>query len=222
MLLVAGVDAPGVRRLIEGLAFSSGFFFVILSESVLFTEANVVLPATVLEEHRGGMKVARFWVLALIGNFLGALLIAAAISAAQMYDTETIELLGEVVEHKMAYREIGGLGAWLAVVLSGVLANWLVGMAAFFAMMARTILGKYIPVALAVTAFVAANLQQSPANMGYFSLLMSHTEGPGWVAAFAWNILPAGVGNLIGGLLLVALPFWFVFDRPAARASARE
>ncbi len=46
--------------------------------------------------------------------------------------------------------EVLGLG------LSGVLANWMVGMAAFMATMGRAIVGKYIPVVLAVTLFVAA------------------------------------------------------------------
>jgi hypothetical protein len=42
-----------------------------------------------------------------------------------------------VIERKLAYREVGGAGAWWQLVLSGVLANWLVGMAAFFAFMGR-------------------------------------------------------------------------------------
>lgn len=50
----------------------------------------------------------------------------------------------------------------MQALLSGVLANWLVGMAAFFATMGRTIFGKYIPVLLAVTTFVAAGFQHAP------------------------------------------------------------
>lgn len=33
--------------------------------------------------------------------------------------------------------------------------------------------------------------------------------GPGWQAALTWNVLPAGLGNIVGGALLVVLPFWF-------------
>lgn len=84
-------------------------------------------------------------------------------------------------------------------------------MAAFFPMMGRTIFGKYIPVLLAVTLFVAANFQHSPANMGYFSLLMAQASGPGWGPALAWNIVPTGIGNIIGGTVFVALPFWYAF-----------
>jgi len=129
-------------------------------------------------------------------------------------------LLTQVVDRKMAYRAIGGAGAWWQVVLSGMLANWLVGMAAFFSVMGRSIIGKYIPVFLAVTLFVAANFQHSPANMGYFSLIMPTGHGPGWGAALAWNIIPAGIGNMAGGAFLVALPFWYALGPARRRALA--
>jgi len=89
--------------------------------------------------------------------------------------------------------------------------NWLVGMAAFFATMARTIIGKFVPVFLAVTLFVAGNFQHSPANAGYFALIMPGGEGPGWAQAAAWNLVPAAFGNILGAVLLVALPLWFSF-----------
>jgi len=84
----------------------------------------------------------------------------------------------------------------------------------------RSIIGKYIPVFLAVTLFVAANFQHSPANMGYFSLIMPTGHGPGWGAALAWNIIPAGLGNMAGGAFLVALPFWHALGPARRRALA--
>lgn len=212
ILLAAGAEGEGLIRLREGLGFSTGFFFVVLSETVLFTEANVVMPATLLEAEPRWQRVLRFWVLAWIGNFVGALVVGWLISVAQDYSPHVVELLSEVVATKMAFREAGGVGSWFQIILSGMLANWLVGMAAFFATMGRTIFGKYIPVALAVTLFVSANFQHSPANMGYFSLLIAEAGGPGWGSALGWNIIPAGIGNLIGGTLFVALPFWWVFE----------
>ena len=117
--------------------------------------------------------------LAWVGNLTGALL------AGQQWGLVRIspaahDPLGEIVARKTVAAEVGGAGAWLAVVVgagawlsvvvSGFLANWLVGMAAFFATMGRTIIGKYIPVVLAVTAFVAAGFQHSPVNKGVLLL----------------------------------------------------
>jgi len=217
VLVGAGVESAGLQRLVEGFAFSAGFFFVVLSSAVLFTEANVVLPATLLTSKVGAARVARFWAIAWVGNLVGALVVAHLVATAQTYPAPVLELLGELVDRKLAYADAGTPAAWGQAVLSGVLANWLVGMAAFFATMGRTILGKYVPVALAVMIFVAANFQHSPANMGFFALWMAETgQGPGWATALWWNIVPAGVGNMVGAALLVAAPFWYAFRPPVA------
>jgi formate/nitrite transporter FocA (FNT family) len=110
----------------------------------------------------------------------------------------------------MAYQERGVVGGRFAVVLSAMLANWMVGLAFFFAAMAQNVWSKFVLLALAVLLFKAANFQHSPANMGYFSLAMPGDGGPGWADAIWWNIAPAAIGNILGGALLVAVPFWYV------------
>ncbi|MFP3915230.1 MAG: formate/nitrite transporter family protein [Actinomycetota bacterium] len=216
VLLASGIGASGPRMLAQGFGFSTGFFFVVLSEAALFTEANVVMPATLMTGIAPAARVVRFWGLALMGNLAGSVVLGSLIRLAHTYDPAVNALLAELITHKMAFRSIGGVGGWTSAVLSGVLANWLVGMAAFFATMGRTIVGRYIPVLLAVTTFVAAGFQHSPANIGYFSLAMAAGGGPGWGPAILWNLVPAGIGNVLGGTLLVALPFWLLYGRKGA------
>lgn len=215
LLLSAGVDAPGPSALLLGLGFSTGFFFVVLSQAVLFTEVNVLVPASLLDmtTTRFCRRLAIFWSLAVLGNVIGALGIGALINTAHPIDGAILSELQHLSEKKMAFRDGGMASDWLRVVLSGMLANWLVGMAAFFATMGRTIAGKYIPVLLAVTLFVAANFQHSPANAGYFSLIMPTGTGPGWPDAVVWNLLPAALGNMIGAALFVAIPFHLAFRK---------
>ena len=214
-LLADGIETPGVKRLVEGFAFSTGFFFVILSGAALFTEANVVMPATAASDEQGvtPLGIARFWSLAWLGNLLGAVIVGYAVHYAQDYSPGVENVLVEVTETKLAYREEGGADQWFRIVLSGVLANWLVGMAAFFAVMGRTIIGRWIPVFLGVTMFVSANFQHSPANMGFFALVEAMGEGPGWDVDLLWSIVPAGIGNVIGGSVLVVLPWCFAARR---------
>lgn len=150
VLLAAGIETEGVARLVEDLGFSTGFFFVILAGAVLFTEANVVAPAALLESPRSAtLLILCFWGLAWVGDFIGAFLTGGAVYLAQSYSPEVDALLAEIVEAKLAFREEGGAAGWWKAVLSGVLANWIVGTAAFFATMGRTIVGRYIPVFLA-------------------------------------------------------------------------
>ena len=221
VLLSEEVEALGPRYLLQGFGFSAGFFFVILSGAILFTEANVVLPSTLPQQHPKPLlgRLMLFWVLALIGNFVGTLVTSWLISRAQVYPPEMQQTLEAFVAKKTYYQSVGTTTAWFQAMLSGVLANWMVGMAAFFATMGRTIIGKYIPVLLAVTLFCAANFQHSVANMAYFGLISAEGKGPGWWDAMVWNIIPVGIGNMIGGAFLVAIPFSFAF-RAAHRGAA--
>jgi len=219
ILIASGTENEGVKRLLEGFGFSVGFFLVILSGALLFTEVNVEMPATILHHGGGstlGSAVARLWILAAVGNFLGAFLLGLIINYAHDFDAETAELLSEVVASKLRYQEVGGVDGFLQAIVSGALGNWLVGMAAFFAVMGKTIIGKYIPVFLVVSAFVATGFLHSPANMAFFSLIQPTGAGPGWGDAMAWSVLPAAIGNILGALCLVALPFWYAGTRREA------
>jgi len=215
LLLSDGFTTPGAQLLMQGLGFSTGFFMIILSRAALFTEANVIFPVSYLQGVPTNQikAIISFWALAWIGNMIGAFIIGTVIAFAQTYPDSVLQGLDAIVAKKMAYRDEGTLNAWLRIIVSGMLGNGLIGMAAFFATMANTLIGKYVPVFLVVTLFVAGNFQHSPANMGYFSLSMAMGDNPGWGAAFAWNIIPAGIGNILGGALLVALPFWYALEK---------
>lgn len=214
-LIATGTENEGVKRLLEGFGFSVGFFLVILSGAMLFTEVNVEFPATLFgcDVRELGSRIMKLWILAAIGNMVGSVLVGYAITSSEKFSPGTRELLSEIVDSKMRYREVGGAGGWFQAVLSGVMGNWLVGMAAFIATMGRTVIGKYIPIFLIVTLFVASGYLHSPANMAYFSLAQPDGIGPGWGPALRWSILPAAVGNVLGAFFLVALPFWFVSRR---------
>jgi formate/nitrite transporter FocA (FNT family) len=114
------------------------------------------------------------------------------------------------------------VGGWLAVVLSAMLANWMVDLAFFFATMAQNVWSKFVPLALAVLLFEAANFQHSLANMAYFSLVMPGGGRAGWADAIWWNLAPAALGNIVGGALLVAVPFWYAVRKQPSRADTDE
>jgi formate/nitrite transporter FocA (FNT family) len=214
ILISAGVETTGIALLLQGFGFSVGFFMVILTGALLFTETNVVLPASLLNCKQSEMvaRTGKFWIIAIIGNVIGAFITGYLIMLAHTYPPDVIEMLGHVIDKKMSYFEAGASSDWWRALLSGVFGNWLVGMAAVFVIMGKTIVGKYIPIFLAVSLFVAGNFQHSPANMGYFSLIMPLEMGPGWTNAILWNLIPAAIGNILGGIFLVAMPFWYALN----------
>ena len=124
------------------------------------------------------------------------------------------------MEEKIQFQDLGVEG-WFVVVVSGILGNWLVGMAVFLATSARTVSGKILGVLFPIVTFVAIGVQHAPANMGYFSVgLIGGVSGVGWGEAIWWNIVPASLGNIIGGAILVALLFWYTYGRDAGKRQA--
>ncbi len=220
VLLSEGTTNAGTARLLEGFGFSTGFFLVVLTGSLLFTEINVEMPATLLggNPRELGRHVAKLWGLAALGNMIGAFAMGWAMVEVSSFSPAFHQQLEEIVEAKMRFREVGGTEGWMQAVLSGVVANWLVGIAAFLSVMGRSIIGKYIPVFLTVSLFVAGGFLHSPANMGYFSLASHGGYGPGWGPAFEWSLIPAALGNVLGAFLLVALPLWFAITHRSAEA----
>lgn len=219
IVLTVGVEPPGISRLLLGLGFAAGFTLVILSGSALFTEVNVLLPELFLSRRGLHLRLFRFWLIVYLGNAAGALFVGAMLNVADVVGPLQAARLDEVIAEKMRFETMGVEG-WIGVVASGVLANWLVGMAAFLATAARTVSGKILGILLPILAFVALGVQHVPANMGYFAVALIHGgAGTTWLEAFAWNLLPATIGNLIGGGVLVALLFWYTFGtRPTGQA----
>ena len=213
-LIANGTENPGVQKLLEGFGFSVGFFLVVLSGALLFTEVNVELPATLLgnndkRESSGELRSAVFklWVLAAVGNMIGAFAFGQVVGYISDFGDGYEELLVETLAIKTKYQGVGGAEGFFQAVVSGVVANWLVGMAAFLATMGQTVIGKYIPVMVTVMAFVAGGFLHSPANMAYLSLIQPLGIGPGWGDGLLWAVFPAAIGNILGALFLVALPF---------------
>ncbi len=220
VLLAEGATTAGTKKLLEGFGFSTGFFLVILTGSLLFTEINVEMPATLLggDTRALGRQVAKLWGLAALGNMIGAFVMGWAMVEVSSFSPDFHRQLQEIVAAKMRFREIGGTGGWSKAVLSGAIANWLVGIAAFLSVMGRSIIGKFIPIFLTVSLFVAGGFLHSPANMGYFSLAEHSGYGPGWGSAFGWSLIPAALGNILGALFLVALPLWFAITHSTTTA----
>jgi len=209
--ITVGVTPEGLSKLMLGLGFTAGFSLVILSGAALFTEVNVLLPELFLHRRRAHGRLWRFWLIVYLGNAAGAVFLGAMLNAAEVIHPEQADRLTEVIALKMQFAHTG-VDGWFQAVASGILANWLVGMAAFLATAARTVSGKLLGITFPIITFVALGVQHAPANMGYFAAGLIHGHvGTDLGTALAWNIAPATIGNLIGGAIFVALVFWYTF-----------
>jgi formate/nitrite transporter FocA (FNT family) len=88
----------------------------------------------------------------------------------------------------------------------GVLCNMLVCLAVIMASCARTVGGKILAVYFPIMAFVACGFEHSIANMYFLpaGLMAAGQFGARFGQMFA-NLVPATLGNIVGGLAIVLL-----------------
>ncbi|MFD2216755.1 MULTISPECIES: formate/nitrite transporter family protein [Metabacillus] len=212
ILLSMGIDIKGVSHLMAGVGFATGYAMVFLSGAILFTEVNVLLPSYLFQKPSlMSLKILKFWLATYLGNIIGALFVGTLIVLSKSLSPEFFQDLNHYINHnKMSFLSDGTWG-FFEIMISGILANWLIGMAAFLTTAARDITGKIIGTLLPVILFVAGNFQHSAANMGYFSIGIFSNDTYDWYQFF-YNLIPASIGNIIGGAIMVALLFSFAYN----------
>lgn len=216
----------GVVRLLAGLAFSLGLILVVVAGAELFTGNNLIVMAWA-NRRVSTSRLLWVWVLVYLGNFAGAIA-----TAGLMYLTRQYRFGGGVVgEQALAIATSKVELGFLQAVVLGAFCNALVCLAVWLTYSARTTTDKVLAVIPPIAAFVASGFEHSVANMyfipyGLFlrndgSALASAEGGLDlsdltWRAFLVDNLLPVTIGNVIGGTVMVAAFYWFVYLRPKA------
>ncbi|MCZ7539387.1 MAG: formate/nitrite family transporter [Anaerolineae bacterium] len=229
--VTAGDGLPyGVGRLLSGLTFCLGLILVVVAGAELFTGNNLIVMAWAAGRV-STRALLRNWIIVYLGNLVGALGTVALVFWSGQYRFGPAG--GEVgrTALKIAAAKCD-LGFGQAIAL-GIMCNALVCLAVWLTFSARTTTDKIVAIIFPITAFVAAGFEHSVANMYFIARgLVIQEFDASWVAAHAAdlnlsgltmrgflldNLLPVTIGNIIGGGVLVALVYWFIYLRPRGR-----
>jgi formate transporter len=216
----------GVVRLLTGLAFSLGLILIIVGGAELFTSSNIIVMAWASGKVTTRGLLSN-WALAFIGNCAGAFATAALMFCTTQYSfgSGAVGLVALNMAHAKASL------AFVPALTLGIMCNALVCLTVWMCFGARTTVDRVVTIVPPIAGFVAAGFEHSIAN-AYFipvGLLIkagapdSFWQAIGKTAAdfpnltwanFAANLIPVTVGNVIGGALMVAAVYWFVYLRP--------
>jgi nitrite transporter NirC len=204
------VDAP-YTKLVQGLIFGIALTLVIFAGSELSTGnmMTMVQGATVRRRGVGGgiaVIVGSF-----IGNLVGSVGFAGLVYGAGMLNigatpghaAPAATLLAALIKTKTA--ETTG-----ALFFRGVLCNFLVCLAVWMSARTKSDGAKLMLIFWCLLAFVASGFEHVVANMTTFSLGMMAGVPGATLGAFAHNLLWVGLGNLVGGGLLVGAAYGVV------------
>jgi formate/nitrite transporter FocA (FNT family) len=195
-LLSSHLPSQPWKVLISKFGYSIGFVVVILGRQQLFTE-NTLTPILPLFQEKTLQRLAgvlRLWIVVLLANLIGCVAVAWAASSADAFGPEA----------RLEFREIGYhalQGSFVAHVVRGIFAGWLIALMVWVLPFAESgrlwviILSSYL-VGLGHFSHVVAGAVQT--------FFVAITGEASWESVFGGYLAPTFIGNVIGGVALVA------------------
>lgn len=188
-------DAPWVP-LFSSFGYALGFLIVILGRQQLFTEntLTVILPLMRRRDGETLWNVLRLWATVLAANIAGALLFAFVIARTDAMEPHVFEAL----RHAAIDAAPTSFGV---AVLRGVFAGWLIAMVVWllpFAESARIwviLILTYVVGLAQLTHVIVSTIDAS---------FLVFTGDSSWSEMLRHTFVPSLLGNIIGGVTLVA------------------
>jgi formate transporter len=219
----------GIVRLLTGVAFSLGLILVAVGGAELFTGNNLIVMAWASGKVRTRDLLFN-WAVAFAGNFAGAFMTAVLM----FYTTQYTFGGGAVGLSALTTANTKTSLDFIPAFALGVMCNALVCLAVWMSFSARTTVDRVVAIVPPIAAFVAAGFEHSIANVYFIPMgLFIKLGAPGsfwrsigktandfpsltWKNFFVGNLPPVTMGNIIGGSLMVAVVYWFVYLRKRA------
>jgi len=196
--------------LIGSALFPVALIAVVLTSAELFTGDSLVFVASTLGGKVTVRKLLRNWTVSWIMNFLGCLFWAGLLSYASdaLKDAGQVDLAIKIAEKKVHQ-------AWIHIFLKGIGANFMVCIGVWQATTAEEVSGKILAIWFPVMAFVAMGFDHCIANMFLIPVGMMFGADV-TIGRMFWALLPATLGNVVGGGVLVGAVYWYVYDSMAS------
>ena len=218
----ATIDSPSLAKLLGALVFPVGLAMVLIAGSELFT-GNTLIIISVLERKAKISGMLKNWFFVYIGNFIGGILIAALTVYGGTFNLFSNAAASSVISTAIAKVSLSFSDA----LFRGILCNFLVCIAVWMSFTAKDIVGKVAALFLPIMLFVLSGYEHSVANMYYIAAGLfaknvpayadiaasSNTNALSWGSMFTGNLIPVTIGNIIGGMLLVGVTYWFIYLR---------
>ncbi|WP_330696470.1 formate/nitrite transporter family protein [Acetoanaerobium noterae] len=227
--LFAKPETYGLGKALAGVVFATGLMLVIIAGGELFT-GNTLITIGVLEKKIKLKDMLSNWFFVYLGNFVGALFIAYMMNMSGLFNSGD-NMLGGITLKIAAYKT--HLTFSQAFYL-GIMCNWLVCIAVWMSYGAKDIIGKCFAIFFPISLFITSGFEHSIANMYYIPAGILAKSNASWVEASGltaeklahlnWNtfitknLVPVTIGNIVGGVILVAGVYWFTYYKNSENA----
>lgn len=219
----AAGSLAGLAQFAGGIAFTLAYVLAIVGGAELFT-TNVLTVMAWVHGRLPTLRLLRAWGIVFAGNFAGAVTTGALLIAAGQH-TRNDGVVGAALLSSAS--RLATLGPTQALLL-GVLGNTLLCLGVWLTYSARTTTDRIVALIPPVAAFYVLGLEHAVAVMFYLpcAWFIGLFAEPGYwddvgaeplaisAGDFFGVLVPVTAGNVLGGGILVALTYWFIYLRP--------
>lgn len=193
-----GETSSVMARLFMANAYAVGFIFVVLGRSELFTEHTTLAVLPVLHRRASVPALARIWLVIYVANLLGG----AAFAGIAVLTGPALGIIEPTTFGDIAQSVVSHPGS--AILLSGLLAGWLMGLLSWLVTASRDTISQIVVVWLIATTIGFAQLHHC--IIGSVEVLAGAFSGQGaTLADLGHFLLWTTLGNALGGTFFVAL-----------------
>lgn len=208
--LIAAGD--GLSKLVAGVVFGVALTLVVFAGADLATSAMMVLPQGILMKRVAPGRAVSALITVFVFNLAGSLLFSAIVAISGVIDSNppAAAMLSDLLAGRAAQSPI-------ELFARGILCNLLVCLAIWMGARVRSEVGKIALIFVSITAFVASGFEHVVANMTIYGLGLMTGDPNATLVLFGGNLLWVGLGNLVGGGLIVGVGYWVIGGRPRAQ-----
>ena len=191
--------------LLGAIFFPTGIIATVFTSAELFTGDALVFVASVLGNKVSILSLLRNWTISWIFNFLGCLVWASVLGyASGALDAQKDFAIA------VALKKVNA--TWLQIFLKAIGANFLVCLGVWQATCAEEAAGKILALWFPVSGFVIMGFDHVIANQFLIPMGMMFGADISVSHLLIHALLPATLGNIVGGGICIGAVYWYVFD----------
>lgn len=236
IIVTHNIPYIGFARFISGLIFPVGLVLILLSGCELFT-GNCLIVVSCLEKKTSWKKYAKSLFFVYTGNLIGSLITVACL----FYYNQNCHVDNLISAYNIKVAATKCSMPPVAALISSTFANILVCMGVWFCYAAKDISGKIMGIFYPIFLFIVIGLEHVIANMYYIPMGLFAKANPAYLQsaidmgvspeklsnlnlsnAIINNFIPATIGNILGGALMVGAFYWLIFLKDEKKSVKSE
>ncbi|MDK2819634.1 MAG: formate/nitrite transporter family protein, partial [Mycoplasmataceae bacterium] len=216
------INMGGWPLIIAAALFPVGLLLIIFLGGSLFTSDNLTSIAIMTKRVKIPPVILK-WFLTLLGNLIGAFIIAGLARGANVFGDKQLFILQQIIAKKVHLE-------WWQAFISGILCNILVAGTVWSTMATKHSIAKIFLIYFPIWLFAIVGFQHVTANSILFAFGWAHADNPIMqnigqgifnvpISLADWsfrsvfiNMIPAMIGNWLSGAIFLPFTYFWLSD----------